>query len=100
MAYKIVWTDAAIEDYQNVVEYLFNNWSYEIVLAFIDITKEKIHTISLQPSLGILSEIDNNIRSVLLTKHNRLFYKIYPSRIDLLNILDTRQNPDKNKYKP
>lgn len=98
MAYNVVWTDAAIEDYQNVIHYLVNNWSFEIASKFIDTTHEKIHTISLQPELGISSEIDNNIKSVLITKHNRLFYKIYPSRIDLLNIFDTRQHPDKSKY--
>ena len=74
MAYKIVWTDAAIEDYQNVVHYLVNNWSFEIVSRFMETTYEKIHTISIQPSLGVISEIDNNIRSVLITKHNRFYF--------------------------
>jgi hypothetical protein len=47
--------------------------------------------------MGIPSE-KYCIRSILLTKHNRLFYRIKDETIELLNIFDTRQNPEKQPF--
>ncbi len=98
MAYKIVWTDTASEDYERIINYLLLNWSLDVVLEFNNITNKKVHKISLQPFIGIISSIDADVRSILITKHNRLFYRISNDKIEILNILDTRQHPDKNKY--
>lgn len=98
MAHEIVWTDSAVKDYNGVIDFLIQNWSVDVASEFVDITSKKIHTISLQPLIGVSSKIGNDIRSILLTKHNRLYYKIFPLQIRILNIFDTRQNPDKNKY--
>jgi plasmid stabilization system protein ParE len=91
MAYKIIWTDSASKDYQNIVDYLLLNWSFDIVMNFADAANEKIHTISQQPFIGLLSTIDIDVRSVLITKHNRLFYRISSNQIEILNIFDTRK---------
>ncbi len=98
MAYKIVWTDTASEDFESIINYLLINWSLDVVLEFDVIAKRKVHTISQQPFIGNISKIDANVRSILITKHNRLFYRISSNQIEILNIFDTRQHPNKNKY--
>lgn len=98
MAYKISWTENALEDYQNVIEHLLTNWSLSIASNFENIVNRKLNNLSKQPLAGISSQKNPAIRSILLTPHNRLYYKISVNNIHLLAIIDTRSNPTKNPF--
>ncbi len=98
MAYKISWTDNALEDYQRIVEYLIKKWSFTDAANFESIVNKKLANLSGQPFMGIPSQEKHSLRSILLTKHNRLFYRIKDETIELLNIFDTRQDPEKNPF--
>jgi plasmid stabilization system protein ParE len=98
MAYKISWTQSAIEDYQDVITYLIESWSLATATAFESIVNRKLATLSQQPYLGIASQKQIFIRSILLTKHNRLYYRIKEDTIELLGIFDTRKDPASNPF--
>jgi plasmid stabilization system protein ParE len=98
MACKISWTPNAIEDYKHVIEYLLTEWSSSVAVHFENITNKKLITLSHHPYLGIASQKLAGIRSILLTKHNRLYYRITDNSIQVLNIFDTRQDPGKNRF--
>lgn len=98
MAYKISWTDNALEDYQRVIEYLLKNWSLQVAFDFENTVNKKLATLLRQPFMGVPSQKSPDIRSILFTKHNRLFYRITKDTIELLNIFDTRQDPDKKPF--
>ena len=98
MAYHIVWTDIAKEDIRAVIEYLKLRWSATTAEKFIDNFYTQITLISNQPFIGIASDKYKNVRRILITKHNALFYRVENSTITLLSLFDTRQNPDKNPY--
>ena len=91
MVKKIIWTDLAIERYRQIIDYLLSNWSEQEALKFIQIVNQKLALLSRLPFLGRQSTTNNLIRQILLTKHNRLIYKIETNRIILLEIFDTRQ---------
>jgi hypothetical protein len=40
----------------------------------------------------------NLYEASLITKHNRIFYRIKGNQIEVINMYDTRSNPKKNKY--
>jgi hypothetical protein len=44
------------------------------------------------------SERKPELRTILITKHNRLYYKFTNDRIIIINMFDTRKNPKKNRY--
>jgi plasmid stabilization system protein ParE len=98
MAYKVSWTPNAIEDYKHVIEYLLAEWSSSVAVHFENITNKRLITLSHQPYLGIASQKSPGIRSILLTKHNRLYYRITGNSIEVLNIFDRRQDPGKNRF--
>ena len=98
MAYKIEWSYQSLADMQKVIEYLIIHWSYKIADEFEEITLSRLQRLSEAPLTGILSIVDENVRSILLTKHNRLYYRYKENIITVLNIFDTRQNPTKNKF--
>jgi len=99
MATEIRWSNNAIQDYNSIVEYLLIAWNEEIAARFIEIIKYKVQQLSVHPEIGIRAFRVADIRSILITKHNRLYYRVISDQIiEVVNIFDTRQNPSKNKF--
>jgi plasmid stabilization system protein ParE len=96
MAEKIRWSRNAINNYNVVVSYLLENWNEEIAGRFIEVVENKVEQISRQPYIGVACSYDTTIRSVLITKHNRLYYRVEKDSIELVNIFDTRMDPVRN----
>ena len=98
MAYEIKWTAIALEDYHSIIKYLSNEWSLSVAIDFKNIVNRKLNNLSQRPFSGIKSEKDPDIRSILFTPHNRLYYRILKNTIELLTIIDIRSNPAKNPF--
>lgn len=73
-------------------------WSVEIAERFSETVQSRLETLSNYPFLGIASSKELSVRSISISKHNRLYYRVTSIKIEVLNIFDTRQNPKKNKY--
>ena len=99
MVKEIRWSDNAVEEYNLIIDYLIRNWSEVIAARFIDRVEHKLRLIASQSYIGISSEKAENIRSTLITEHNRLYRRIVSEEIiEIANIFDTRQDPAKNKF--
>lgn len=98
MALQVIWSFNAEEDYKKVIEYLRDEWSVTVAMNFIEKAESRLESLAIHPLLGIVSEKDKNIRSIVITKHNKLYYQINSNTIEVLNIFDTRQSPDKNQH--
>lgn len=98
MAYKIEWTNDALEDAENIIYYLLQQWSYKIAKEFEEKLLARLETLTGKPHTGIISSANNEIRSIVVTRRNKLYYRIKNQAIVVLNIFDTRQNPTKNKF--
>ncbi len=98
MAYKIVWSKNSLQDFNGIIKYLVSQWTLSVASDFVDIVEVKLENLSKQPLVGIRSEKNPLIRSILLYSHNRLYYKINESIIELLAIVDTRKNPKENLF--
>lgn len=98
MAYQINWTEIALEDYKRVIDYLLSEWSIAVAMEFENIVNQRLINLSRHPFTGIKSEKNPMIRSILFTKHNRLYYRIEDNCIELLAIIDTRKNSSQNLF--
>ncbi len=58
----------------------------------------KLELLAIQPQIGVEVNSLKNIRSILITKHNRVYYRIEEDKIFVLNMIDTRKNPKKNPF--
>ena len=76
MAYKIVWTALANEDFDNTIEYISGRWSPEKAIGFIKIFYHKLDLLDSMPFIGIKSEKRKNIRRLLITRYNSLIYSV------------------------
>ncbi|TNE81614.1 MAG: type II toxin-antitoxin system RelE/ParE family toxin [Bacteroidetes bacterium] len=96
MGLEIRWTERAIESYNQVLAYLNENWPPSVTEKFIQNLKEKLELIQ-KGNVQFRYSPKLSVHQVLITKHNLLFYRVYPKRIDLVLFWDTRQNPVKKK---
>lgn len=99
MSKKIVWSPLSVSDFDNILEYLNNNWDRRVSNHFIDLTEDSIKQILKNPRQFPVIFKKEKIRKCVLTKHNSLFYTDSKSQIDILRIFDTRQNPDTITFK-
>jgi plasmid stabilization system protein ParE len=90
----IVWSPLAESDFANILEYLFENWDEKVLNQFIDLTENILWQISINPRPFPVINKKEKIRKCVLTKHNTMFYRDSKSRVDILRIYDTRQDPD------
>lgn len=81
-----------------VTAYLASEWSVQVMDNFFEILKMKLDTLSHQPFIGKPSNRKTNTRSILITKHNRVFYRVDGDVIKIVNMFDTRIHPRKNPY--
>lgn len=97
MAKKIVWTKRANSKFNRIIDHLEIEWGPNVTLNFVTRTYDIIELISEQSELGTVENSEKNIRGFLLTKHNRLFYRVTDKEIILLNFFDTRSGPKRKR---
>lgn len=98
MAYQISWTEIALQDYKTIIDYLIAEWAISVAIEFERTVDQKLINLSRHPFTGIKSQKNPLIRSILFSKHNRLYYRVYNNNIELLNIIDTRKDPLQNPF--
>jgi len=97
MAYKIVWSKRSQREFDNIVKYLLENWSQHVFSNFLSEVDDKVILISDSHEIGTIVKKNRNKRSIIITPHTRLYYKIGKEKITIITLFDTRQNPKKLK---
>ncbi len=97
MPRQILWSPLAVTDFENVLDYLNENWNEQVVLKFMYEIENSIDMILKHPKQFPLVNIKMKVRKCVVTMHNSLFYRERKNNIELLRIFDTRQSPKKLK---
>ncbi len=93
--YNIVWSDPAKKDYWQNIDYLLENWTEKQAENFIDTVYNVLDIISNNPKTFAKTEY-KNIRSAIVVKQIRLFYRIKNGNIvELVRFWNNYQNPEK-----
>ena len=98
MAYQIIVKKRFTNKVQKVLSYLENEWSHKVAAEFLLKIDRRIELISKHPEIGRPSEKIKNVRGLLITRHNRMYYTVKNNEIIILNMYDTRMNPKKKLY--
>jgi plasmid stabilization system protein ParE len=99
MPKQIIWSPLSERDFENILEYLYNEWDKKVAIKFIDITDTLIKQISINPKQFPYITKNKKVRKCVITKHNTLFYRDRKDQVDILRIYDTRQNLKNLKFK-
>lgn len=98
MEIKIIFTQKALRNIADLNRYLEKKWNIKVAIEFQLILMQKLLLIKANPNIGSATE-KGSVRKILITKHNRLYYRILnEGEISIIELFDTRQSPDKSKY--
>jgi plasmid stabilization system protein ParE len=96
MVKEVIWTPTAQKTFNQVIDYLNEKWTESEIINFVSSTDRIVDYIVQNPKMFRKTN-KKNIHEAVVTPHNLLIYKIYPTRIYLVTFWDTRRNPKKKK---
>jgi plasmid stabilization system protein ParE len=97
MALKIVWTTKAVSGYDEIIEYLNENWGDEEIQNFVRQTQEFLELLSNHPRLLQPTSKKRNVHRGPMNMRTMLTYRVKPRKglIELVNIQAAKQKPKK-----
>ena len=98
MEEKIIITKRFHNNTLRVYQYLLKEFSTKTAYHFLDRLEKRIEFIAKNPSIGRPSSKRKNVRSILFTPHNQIFYRFQNNTIEILYLFDMRKNPKKKPY--
>ncbi len=98
MAYTVILKKRFTNKVQKVLTYLEKEWSHKVAAEFLEKVDYRIELILKRPFSGAPSLKVKGVRGFLITRHNKMYYKIKDDKVIILNMYDTRMNPTKNPY--
>ena len=93
MAYQVVYSPNAQNEIREILDYLLDEWSFEISDNFSDYLISTIDMLTQQPFAGKRHEIINAIREFRVKPHYLVYYSVLEDAqiIHILNIVDSRR---------
>lgn len=95
MAKEVILTPIAVNDFENVVDYLTHKWGIPTANNFVDRFEKVVLLLSEDVSMFPFVNTAKQIQKCILTKHNILYFKETVEAVKILTIFDTRQGPEK-----
>jgi len=93
--YKLKWSDRALADLKNIIEYLTENWNQKEIKNFARKLDKRLDIISTNPNLFAKTTRRKNVRRSVLTKHTVIYYETTENQVTIVALFDPRQNPKK-----
>jgi plasmid stabilization system protein ParE len=98
MALDIFWSKRADEKFDRILEYLTAEFGERVTSAFVKKVYDFLDILVEFPEIGLLENLERNIRGFVIVRQITVFYIISGERIILLNFFDNRQGRKKKKY--
>lgn len=95
---KVVVTRRFRRNVLSVYQYLSKDYSARIADEFLEKVEQRIAFIITNPTIGKPSLTKANIRSVILTPYNQIFYRYTEGTAEILCLFDMRRHPGKKPY--
>ena len=95
---EVIWSPAAEEDLDKILDYLQHKWSLNVITKFIDKVDENIGLINEDPGIFPIINKDLQIRKSVITKHNTLYYREVNRKIEVIRLFDSRHDPKKLEF--
>jgi len=97
--YRILWTDFALIELERTIKYIEEQWTEKELRNLASKLEEMLSLLSRNPNLFQVSDIEKDIRSVVIMNRNTLYYRIVKDHVEIISFFSNRQNPQKRKLK-
>jgi plasmid stabilization system protein ParE len=95
MLREIFWSPLSVDDLENNISYLKDNWPDEVGINYLSHIDKLINQIASNPKQFPIIHKTKKIRKCVVTKHNTIFYREKNSKVEILRVFDTRQKTSK-----
>ena len=93
MSRKVIWSPASEKDFEIIIEYLQNKWNKRVISKFINKLDDNIRFIAEDPKIFPVINKELQIRKLVITKHNTIYYRETEDNIEIVRLFDSRQQP-------
>jgi len=97
--YRILWTDFALIELERTIKYIEEQWTEKELRNLASKLEEMLSLLSRNPNLFQVSDIEKDIRRVVIINRNTLYYRIVKDHVEIISFFSNRQNPQKRKLK-
>jgi plasmid stabilization system protein ParE len=97
MVYKLHWSNEAVSNLEEILEYLENKWTQKEVNNFKSKLGKQLDLIQQNPLLFPKSEIKKELRKAVLSSQTIVFYQIIGKDIFLAHLFVTKKDIKKLK---
>jgi plasmid stabilization system protein ParE len=97
MDYKIFWSEEALSNLEEILDYLNERWTQKEINKFKNKLNKQLEIISRFPTIFPVSNYHPNLRKAVLSKQTTIFYKIQDNIIYLAYLFDNRKDIRKIK---
>ncbi len=90
---KVRWNKRALDNFENIAQYLEEVHSIQAAENFVSEVFAKIEVLKKYPTIGRKAPKRKTVRFVLVGKYRRLYYRTSGRHLIISSIFDTRQHP-------
>jgi plasmid stabilization system protein ParE len=90
--YKVFWTNEAINNLEEILDYLNNRWTQREIDNFRKRLSKQISLIEQNPALFPISKVNPRLHKAFLSKQTTIFYEISGEIIYLVYIFNNKQD--------
>ena len=93
---QIIWSDEAIADYHQNIDYLLKEWPTQVAVEFIEDVETVIELMRSNPELYPLTDYQG-VRKAVIRKQITLFFKVTDNALHLIRFWNNYQNTERLK---
>ena len=94
----VTWKPNAVQQYLGLVQYLRDEFSEATAQKFVEKVTAKMALLERYPESGQSTRF-KTIRRVKIGKHNTFYYRTTTTKVIVLFVWNSRQDPGKNPYR-
>ncbi len=95
--YKIFWTDEAINNLEDTLDYLNDRWTQREIDNFKNRLSKQIGLIKQNPGLFPISQYNSRLRRAVLSRQTTIFYEVTGQIIYLVYLFNNNQDIERIK---
>jgi plasmid stabilization system protein ParE len=98
MVTTITWNKTALTTFNEIADYLNDNFSYTAALNFAESAYRKIGRVEQYPTIGRKVPNTKTLRMINFGKHHQMYYRVHGKTLFICEFYDTRQHTDSRPY--
>lgn len=94
MSYPVSYSNRSYNEYEEILDYVFENFGAEIAMKVDSYFEEVIDQIAINPFLYPFSDKKKNLRRCVISHQTTLYYRFNGDCIELVSFRGNRMNPE------